>query len=98
MSEIFAEQSTAAANAVPGVFATDTAVLAGLAFQKQAREVRDQADMLDLRRRQLAEQEKASAEQAKVLKLQAEELQESLRDRERSADDKKRSQVTAVIG
>lgn len=77
MSEIFAEQSTAVANAVLGVFATVTAVLAGLAFQ-QAREVRDQAGMLDLRRRQLAEQEKTSAEQAKVLKLQAEELQESL--------------------
>lgn len=46
MSDIFAEQFTAVANAVLAVFAIVTAVLAGLTFRKQAREVSDQAGML----------------------------------------------------
>jgi cbb3-type cytochrome oxidase subunit 3 len=57
VSEIFAEQLTAVATAVLAVFAIVTAVLAGLAFRKQAREVSDQAAMLELQRQQLAEQQ-----------------------------------------
>jgi hypothetical protein len=55
MSEIFTEQFTAVANAVLAAFAIVTAILAGLAFRKQSREVSDQAEMLNLQRRQLAE-------------------------------------------
>jgi hypothetical protein len=47
---------TAIATTVLAVGAIVTAVLAYRAFRKQSREVSDQAEMLDLQRRQLAEQ------------------------------------------
>lgn len=96
MSEIFAGQLTAVANVVLAVFAIATAVLAGLAFRKQAREVSDQAAMLDLQRRQLAEQEKTSAKQGEVLELQAKELSASLEERIREAEGKRRAQAAQV--
>lgn len=46
MSEIFTGQLAAVANVFLAVFAIVTAVLAGLAFRKQSREVGDQAEML----------------------------------------------------
>jgi hypothetical protein len=97
MSEIFAGQLAAVANVVLAVFAIITAVLAGLAFLKQSREVSDQAEMLNLQRKQLAEQEKTSADQAKVLKLQAEELQESLSQRKQEAAQRRREQAAHVF-
>jgi outer membrane murein-binding lipoprotein Lpp len=96
MSEIFAEQFTAVANAVLAVFAIVTAVLAGLAFRKQAREVSDQAEMLNLQRRQLEDQREATAEQGEVLKLQAEDLRESLKERKRQAEAERRAQAAMV--
>src|SRR5690242_16888949 len=96
MSEIFAEQLTAAANVVLAVFAIVTAVLAGLAFRKQAREVSDQAAMLELQRQQLSDQQAASAKQAEVLELQAKELRESLEERRQAADEKRRAQAAQV--
>jgi type II secretory pathway pseudopilin PulG len=96
MSEIFTGQFTAVANVVLAVFAIVTAVLAGLAFRKQAREVADQAEMLDLQRRQLAEQEKATAKQANVLELQGVELRASIEERSREAGDKRRAQAAQV--
>lgn len=97
MSDIFAEQLTAVANVVLAVFAIITAVLAGLAFLKQSREVRDQAEMLGLQRQQLEAQQADSARQAEVLELQAEELRGSLRERKREAEDRSRSQAAAVV-
>lgn len=96
MSEIFAEQLTAVANIVLAAFAIVTAALAGLAFRKQSREVSDQAAMLELQRRQLAEQEKTSAKQAEVLELQGRELRESIDERKREAEDKSRAQAAQV--
>jgi cell division protein FtsL len=97
MSEILAEQLTAVANVVLAAFAIVTAVLAGLAFRKQSREVSDQAKMLDLQRRQLAEQEKTSAKQAEILELQATELRESLEERKLSAARRRREQAAHVF-
>ena len=65
---------TAAGTIVLAAFAIVTAWYARRAFLKQSKEVSDQAEMLDLQRRQLAEQEKTSAKQAEVLGLQAKEL------------------------
>lgn len=97
MSEILAVQLTAIATVVLAVFAIVTAVLAGLAFRKQAREVSDQAEMLDLQRRQLQDQREASAKQAGVLELQAAELRESLEDRRREAGERRREQASFVF-
>lgn len=96
MSEIFAGQLTAVANAVLAVFAIITAVLAGLAFRKQAREVSDQAAMLELQRQQLSDQQAASAKQAEVLELQARELRKSLEERLHTAEEKRRAQAAQV--
>jgi len=96
MSEIFAEQLTAVATAVLGLFAIVTAWYARRAFLKQSTEVSDQAEMLDLQRGQLAEQEKTSAKQAEVLGLQAKELQGSLEEREREAEERRRGQASMV--
>jgi hypothetical protein len=63
---------------------------------KQSREVNDQAEMLGLQRKQLAEAEKTSAKQAEVLELQAKELCESLDERKREAEDKRRAQAAQV--
>lgn len=96
MSEIFAVQLTAVFTAILGVGAIVTAVLAYLAFRKQSREVSDQAEMLDLQRKQLAEQQETSAKQAEVLELQAKELRESLDERKRAAEEKRRGQADLV--
>jgi hypothetical protein len=96
MSEIFAGQFTAVANAVLATFAIITAVLAGLAFRKQAREVSDQAAMLELQRQQLSDQQAASAKQAEVLELQAKELRKSLEERLHAAEEKRRAQAAQV--
>ena len=90
MSEIFTEQLGVVANVVLAVFAIVTAVLAGLAFRKQAREVRDQAEMLELQRRQLAEQEKTSAKQAEELELQRRQF-------ERDQFERRRAQASLVF-
>jgi hypothetical protein len=97
MSDVFAVQITAVANVVLAAFAIVTAILAGLAFRKQAKEVSDQAEMLALQRRQLAEQEKSSAKQAEVLELQGAELRESLSDRIRNADEARRAQAAQIF-
>jgi hypothetical protein len=96
MSDIFAAQIAAVANLVLAAFAIITAILAGLAFRKQAREVSDQAAMLELQRQQLADQQAASAKQAEVLELQAKQLQESLEERRQAADEKRRAQAAQV--
>lgn len=67
MSEVFATQLTAVANVVLAVFAIITAVLAGLAFRKQAREVSDQAEML---RQAAADREREAAERRRAQALE----------------------------
>lgn len=96
MSEIFAEQLTAAANLVLAVFAIGTALLAGFAFRKQSREVSDQAAMLELQRQQLSDQQAASAKQAEVLELQAQDLRKSLEERLHAAEEKRSAQAAQV--
>lgn len=96
MSEVFSEQITAVANVVLAVFAIVTAVLAGLAFRKQSREVSDQGEMLELQRQQLEAQREDSTKQAGVLELQAAELRESLEERKQDAEEKRRSQAALV--
>jgi hypothetical protein len=84
MSSDLTAEITAISTATLAVFAFITAILAGLAFRKQSREVRDQAKMLRIESEQFAEQRKLNAEQAKVLELQATELRESLEERKRA--------------
>ena len=81
MSEIFAEQLSAAATAVLAIFAIVTAWCARRAFLKQSKDVSDQSEMLDLQRRQLEAQRDDSAKQAGVLELQAADLRKSIEDR-----------------
>lgn len=81
MSDTLSAEVTAYATVALAVLALVTAVFAGLAFRKQAREVSDQAEMLDLQRQQLADQQKANADQAEVLELQADDLRKSLEER-----------------
>ena len=97
MSLLGATILTAIATVVLAVGAIITSVFAYLAFRKQSREISDQAEMLDLQRRQLAEQEKTNTEHVKVLTLQAEELRKSLRERERDADERRRAQASRVF-
>lgn len=97
MTEIFAEQLTAVANVVLAVFAIATAVLALLAWLKQSKEVSDQAEMLELQRRQLDDQRRASEKQAEVLELQAIDLRESLDERKQSAAQRRREQAVHVF-
>jgi hypothetical protein len=94
---VIAATISAVATAVLAGFAIVTAKYARKAFEKQSQEVSDQADMLDLQRRQLAEQEKTSAKQAVVLELQATELRESLEQRRRDMDERRRSQAVRVF-
>jgi hypothetical protein len=96
MSEIFAEQLGAVATAVLAIFAIVTAWYARRAFLKQSKEVGDQAEMLDLQRKQLKEQEKTSAKQAEVLELQATELRRSLDERERETAARQRAQAEGI--
>jgi cell division protein FtsL len=86
----------AIATVVLAAFAIVTAKYAKRAFEKQSQEVSDQAEMLDLQRKQLAAQEKTSAKQAEVLELQAKELGESLEQRKQAAEDKRRAQASEV--
>lgn len=96
MSKLFAEQLAAVANVVLASLAIVTAVLAGLAFWKQAREVRDQAEMLDLQRRQLDAQREDSARQAEVLALQSKDLRESIKERARLRNAAERAQADEI--
>src|SRR5689334_6269445 len=68
MSEIFAEQFTAVANAVLAGFAIVTAILAGLAFLKQSREVRAVE-------RQVADGQEVALQQAELIKIQNGQLE-----------------------
>jgi hypothetical protein len=74
MSEIFAGQFTAVANAVLAVFAIVTAVLAGLAFRKQSREVSDQSEML---RQATADREREASENRRAQALEVYVYRES---------------------
>jgi hypothetical protein len=110
MSEIFAVQLTAVATAALAVFAVVTAILAWLAFRKQAREVAaierqvsdqkevtaQQAELLKVQSDQLAEDRKVNAEQIGVLTLQAEELRQVSADRDREALERRRAQAVQV--
>jgi hypothetical protein len=96
MSVVFATQLTAVATLALAALALATAVLALLSWRKPSKGVADQAAMLELQRRQLAEQEKTSAKQAGVLELQTVELRESLEERKREAEDRRRSQAAMI--
>jgi hypothetical protein len=94
MSLIFATQLTAVATTILAVFAFTTAILAYLAFRKQSREVRDQAQMLKVQSDQLEEQQK-------INELQATDLRASIKQRKLDADERRRAQarlVSAWIG
>lgn len=96
VSEIYSEQLSAVTSAALAVLALFTVVFALLAFMKQAKEVRDQAAILELQRKQLEVQREDSTKQARVLELQADDLGESLKEREREAEDRRRNQAMAV--
>jgi hypothetical protein len=89
MSLIFATQLSAAATTVLAVFAFTTAILAYLAFRKQSREVRDQAQMLKVQSDQLKEQQK-------INELQAADLRASIKQRKLDADERRREQARVV--
>src|SRR5690349_6181576 len=97
MSIDLSGEVTAIATAVLAVFAFVTALLAGLAFWKQSREVHDQAEMLKVESQELAEQRKINAAQAKVFELQASDLHESLEERKREAAERYRAQAAQVF-
>ena len=97
MSSDLSAEVTAIATAVLATFAFITAILAGLAYRKQSREVHDQGEMLKLESEELAEQRKLNAEQAKVLELQASDLRESLEERKREAAERYRAQAAQVF-
>lgn len=81
MSDIFAEQFTAVANAVLAAFAIVTAILAGLAFRKQSREVQAVE-------RQVADGQETARQQAELLKVQTgqlEVLREQLEDQRKAS-------------
>jgi hypothetical protein len=67
-----------------------TAIYAIRAFRAQAKEISDQARMLEVQSEQLAEQRKLTNLQTPVLELQATELRESLDERKREAEQRKR--------
>ena len=96
MSLIFSTQLTAAATVALAALAMATAVLALLAWRKQSKEVSDQAEMLELQRRQLADQQAATTKQAEVLELQAKELREALDERRHAVEEKRRAQAAQV--
>ncbi len=102
----FSAAVTAIATAVLAAFAIVTAILAYLAFRKQAQEVhaierqvsdqqrltQQQAELIRIQSEQLAEQRKMNEEQLRVLALQAEELRESLAERKREAMERRNAQ------
>lgn len=103
MSPAISDEITAVATAVLAAFAIVTAVVAGLAFRKQAQELRDQAALLEVQsgqletqRQQLADQQALSARQTGVLELQATELRESLDERKHQADEQRMAQADQV--
>jgi hypothetical protein len=83
MSLIFATQLTAVATTALAAFAIVTAVLAGLAFRKQSREVR-------AIERQVKDQEELTGQQARLLEIQSGqlELQRQQLDEQRQVDAK----------
>jgi hypothetical protein len=87
---------TAIATAVLAAFAIVTAILAYMAFRKQSKEVRDQAEMLKVQADRLAEERKVSTEQIRVLGLQAEELRQAAAARDREAHERRRAQAELV--
>jgi Sec-independent protein translocase protein TatA len=74
-----------------------TAIYAIRAFREQAKEVRDQAEILSIQSDQLAEQRKINEKQTKVLELQADELRESLVERKRETESRRRDQASRVF-
>jgi cbb3-type cytochrome oxidase subunit 3 len=93
---IWTDILTAWATLALAILAFVTAILAYLAWRKQAREVSDQAEMLRIQAEQLAEDRKVNAEQIRVLALQAEELSQLSADRQREARGRRRSQAALV--
>jgi hypothetical protein len=96
MSVAFATQLTAVATLALALLALATAVLAFMAWGKQSREVRDQAEMLRVQSEQLAEARKVNAEQIRVLGLQAEEFRQAAADPERDLQERRRAQAAMV--
>jgi len=96
MSEIFAAQLTAVATLALAVLALATAIVAFLAWQKQSREVHDQAKMLQVQSDRLAEDRKVNAEQIRVLSLQADELKLVAAERERETLAQRQAQAVRV--
>jgi hypothetical protein len=88
-----------------------TAWLAGLAFQKQSREVRaieqqvkdgqtlaaQQGEQLELQRQQFADQRALNEKQSEVLQYQADELRASVEQRRQDAEAKRRAQAEDVF-
>lgn len=95
--DTFAKQLTAVATLALAAFALVTAILAYLAWRKQSREVRDQAEMLRIQAEQLTEDRKVNAEQIRVLGLQARTLEQAAADREREALNRRHDQASRVF-
>ena len=90
MSLLLSTQVTAVATAVLAAFAILTAVVAWMAFRKQAQEV-------TLLQVQLREQEELAERQAAVLELQTKELAGSVEERRINREQRHRAQAARVF-
>jgi hypothetical protein len=93
----------AIATVVLAIGAVITSIFAIRAFGKQSAELgvlqqqaKDQADQLEIQRRQADDQRKVNEKQTVVLELQATELSESLAERKRGAEEQRREQASQV--
>jgi hypothetical protein len=74
-----------------------TAIYAIRAFRAQAKEISDQADMLQVQSDQFVEQRRINEKQTEVLDLQAAELRESTEERKREREARHRAQAARVF-
>lgn len=90
MSEIFTDQLTAVANVVLAVFALATAVLAGLAFLKQSREVHAVEQ-------QMKDGQELARQQAALLIVQSDQLEVQRRQFDEDQTARRRAQAAQVF-
>lgn len=90
MSQNISGELTAIATAVLALFAFTTAILAGLAFWKQSREV-------SAIERQVNDQEELTRQQAALLKIQGRQLELQQKQFDQQADERRRAQASRVF-
>ena len=96
VSVIFANQLAAVATVALAVFALAAAILAGLAFWKQSKEVSDQAEALQVQSSRLELQERQFEEQRKINRKRDELLDKQIRESEQLARTLERQQAEAI--